>query len=119
MFAATILPLLAQTAPAMPDAASQNQAFIFLGGLVALAVMANQLLGAVNSWRKFRGIDPGEDKRYATRQEHQALRDEVVGIKADVSALCRTINTQFNDLQRSIGRLEGKIDGKKPGSSAG
>lgn len=110
--------LLAQTAA--PDAASQAQAFYVLGGIVALAVMGNQIMGALISWRKLKGTDPQDDRRYASKAEHDALRDEVVGIKADFSNLSRTINIQFNDLQRSIGRLEGKIDDKKPpGGSRG
>lgn len=93
-----------------PSTGTQEQAFWFLGGLVALAVMANQVLSAIVSWRKFKGSDPGSDMRYATKQEHLSLREEVIGIKADFQALSRTINHSFNDLQRTIGRLEGKLD---------
>jgi len=100
-------------ATSTPPTGTQDQAFWFLGGLVALAVMANQVLSAVVSWRKFKGSDPGSDLRYCTKQDHQNLRDEVIGIKSDFSSLTRTINQSFNDLQRSIGRLEGKLDNKK------
>lgn len=106
--------LLAQTATAPPDAATQNQAFVFLGGLVALAVMANQVMGAVISWRKMKGADPAEDRRYATKQEHNLLRDEVIGLKSEMSGLQKTITNEFATLNRSIGVLEGML--KKMGN---
>lgn len=99
---------LASANPTDPD--TQAQALVFIGGLTACAVIANQIMGALVTWKKLKGSDPVSDGRYTTKQEHQALRDEVVGIKSDFSALARTINQSFNDFQRSLGRLEGKID---------
>lgn len=93
----------------MPDANTQSQAFIFLGGLVAAAVMANQVFSAIVSFRKLKGVDPADDKRYATKDELETLRSEVGGIKNEVTSLSKTITNEFSSLNRSIGVLEGML----------
>lgn len=100
--------------PATPDQATLNQAMVFVGGLVAVAVIGNQLMGAVIAWRKLKGSDPTDDKRYATRSEHQALRNEVGELQMDVKVLIRSTNNTLGDIQRSLGRLEGKVDTMTP-----
>lgn len=106
------LSLLAQTAAATApgnDAATLNQAAIFIAGLTACAVIANQILGALTGFRKLRGADPAEDLRYVTKPEHQALKDEVLSLKSEFQGLARTITHEFSELNRSIGVLEGML----------
>jgi hypothetical protein len=111
MFAAALLAsvFLAQNAA---DPATLNQAMIFIGGLTAVALIGNQLMGAIINFKKLKGVDPSDDRRYATKSEHEALTREVSTIKAEFSALTRSINHSFNDILRAVGRLEGKIDKK-------
>jgi hypothetical protein len=103
--------LLAQTTAATggPDPATLNQAMVFIGGLTACAVIANQVLGAMTGFRKLRGADPAEDLRYVTKPEHQALKDEVLSLKSEFQGLARTITHEFSELNRSIGVLEGML----------
>jgi hypothetical protein len=110
---ATALPLflLAQTATATGgnDAATLNQAAVFVGGITACAIIANQVLGVMHGWRKLRGADPVEDMRYVSKPEHQALKDEVLALKTEFQGLARTITNEFSELNRSIGVLEGML----------
>ena len=113
MFAAALATFfLAQTPN---DPATLNQAMIFIGGLTAVAVIGNQVMGAMLNFRKLKGSDLTSDGRYASKAEHDALRDEVVGIKSEMAGLARTITSEFNGLHRAIGRLEGKIDTQPKG----
>lgn len=114
-----ILAALFPLAQSSLDPATQSQAFVLLGGIAALSLIANQIMGAVINFRKLRGADPADDRRYASRAELDALHDEVTVFKSDFSALSRTINNSFSDLQRSIGRIEGKLDSKPGRSTAG
>lgn len=91
------------------DADTLTQAAVFIGGLTAVAVIGNQLIGVAINWRKLKGADPGDDQRYATRQEHVSLKNEVTGMKSDYTTLLRTMNASFEDIQRSLGRIEGEI----------
>lgn len=109
MFPAALLPLLAQAPPVAMDAATQNQALVFLGGAAALSFLANQIMGAVLNFRKLKGADPLDDKRYASKAEHDALKGEVIGLKSEMSGLSRTITNEFSSLNRSIGVLEGML----------
>ena len=92
-----------------PDSATLKQAAIFVGGLTACAVIANQILGAMQGFKKLRGADPAEDRRYVSRPEHEALKDVVISLKGEFQGLSRTITNEFSELNRSIGVLEGML----------
>jgi hypothetical protein len=107
----TLSPLalfLAQTPPPL-DAAAQGQAFIFLGGLVAVAVMGNQVMGAIVTFRKLRGNDPQADGRYATKSELINVEKTVEGLRGEVRAQALTLSNELRAIHRALGRIEGRL----------
>ena len=99
--------LLAQTGT--DPATTVTQAVPTLIGLMALIVIGNQVMNGLINFRKLKGADPVDEHRYASKAEHQALREEVITIKTEVSGLSRTLTNEFSSLNRSIGVLEGML----------
>ncbi len=115
--------VLAQT-PAANDPATLNQAMIFIGGLTAVAIIGNQIMGAMLNFRKLKGQDPNITRDVeASDKKIKALEDDMKamelriekrigehlgGIGVRLSNMENTLSRFSADFNRSLGRLEGK-----------
>jgi len=110
--------LLAQ-AGAATDAATQSQAFWFIGGLVAVCVMANQVMGAIVTFRKLKGADPTADHRYASKAALGEVKIDLEGLRGEVRGISTTLQNELRAIHRALGRIEGRLGTEPPDRSSG
>jgi hypothetical protein len=100
-----------------------------LAGLAALSVAMNQVTSGIVNIRKLKGIDPGSDDRYATKDEHQSTKDRIAAaetemaskaehqatkdrlttVEAKQEALQLTLSNELSAIHRALGRIEGHL----------
>lgn len=112
MLVTTALLFLAQANPPAPSAGDINAAAVWIGGLCAVAVIANQIMSAMINVRKLRGVDPDSDARadarFASKATVDLLAKEVAAVRTETSFLANTLAAELRAIHRSLGRLEGK-----------
>jgi hypothetical protein len=111
---------VAVNAGALPEANSPAAGVWVLGGIAALAVMVNQILGVLEKFRKLKTPDPinpvESDRIKALEDEIRAVElrmerriGEVMGsINTRLQSLESTISHLVSDFSRALGVLEGK-----------
>ena len=106
-------------ADALPDAAQMAAAVKLMIGLASLCVIANQVMGAVNNWRKIQGdgeINPAAKERIKSLE--QEMREMELRVERRIGESLGSINTRMHglevsvtsmvkDFSRALGRLEG------------
>lgn len=80
--------------------------------LAALAVAGEKITGGILNVRKLKGSDPAADDRYATKDEHNALKDRVTSQEAKQEALQITLSTELAAIHRALGRIEGHLSAR-------
>jgi len=103
----------AQTTPPAPSAGDYSAAFTWLGGMVAAAIIANQVMAAILNARKLRGADPETDERLDSRYASKASVDEVSrelsNLRSEVGHVSTTMSNELREIHRSLGRIEGRL----------
>jgi hypothetical protein len=109
---------LAQASPAAPTSGDINAAAVWIGGLCAVAVIANQIMSAMINVRKLRGVDPDSDARHEARYASKTVVDElakdVASVRTEVAVVSNTLSNELRAIHRSLGRIEGRL-GTDPG----
>jgi hypothetical protein len=107
---------LAQASPAAPTSGDTNAAAVWIGGLCAVAVIANQIMSAMINVRKLRGVDPDSDARadarFASKAAVDLLAKEVAVVRTETTFLANTLAQELRAIHRSLGRLEGRPNEK-------
>ena len=105
--AITLAAYLATANPQIPE--DQTQPLWVLGGLVGIAIMANQVMGAIITFRKLKGSDPTADIRYASKIEVDDVKKDVSVLRGEVKGISHTLQNELRAIHRALGRIEGAM----------
>jgi hypothetical protein len=93
----------------LPDPGSPAAMGWLIAVIAAIAVSANQILGAVLNVKKLKGNDPDIANTYTTKSEHGELVKQVDVLKTEVRGISRSLSTEFSAINRALGRIEGQL----------
>ena len=107
------LSIFAQATPPAPSSGDISTAMTWVGGLIAVVVIANQVMAAMINARKLRGADPETDERldgrYASKTAVEEVSRELATLRADVRNVTTTVANELREIHRALGRIEGQL----------